>query len=84
MTTRHSTSGLLIPSATRFGRGRTLCQRNIAFMPRQNDNNGAEATTPRLAQRPAEHDSAPNPPCRNILARSHIGVSDRAAHPLSP
>jgi hypothetical protein len=84
MTTRHSTSGLLIPSATRFGRGRTLCQRNIAFMPRQNDNNGAEATTPRLAQRPAEHDSAHNPPCRNILARSHIGVSDRAAHPLSP
>jgi hypothetical protein len=84
MTTRHSTSGLLIPSATRFGRGRTLCQRNIAFMPRQNDNNGAEATTPRLAQRPAEHDSAPNPPCRNIRARTATRILDGATHPLSP
>ena len=57
---------------------------NIAFMPRQNDGNGAEAATPRLAQRPAEHDSAPNPPRRNILARSPIGILERAAHPLSP
>jgi hypothetical protein len=84
MTTRHSTSGLLIPSATRFGRGRTLCQRNIAFMPRQNDNNGAEATTPKARATPRRAQQRAQSACRNIMARSHIGVSDRPAHPLSP
>jgi hypothetical protein len=84
MTARHSTTGLPIPGAARFRRGRTPYQGKIAFMPHQNNNNGAEAATPRLAQRPAEHHSAPNQPCRNIMARSHIGVSDRPAHPLSP
>jgi hypothetical protein len=46
-------------------------------MPHQNDGNDAEAATPRLAQRPAEHDDTPNPPHRNILARSPIGILDR-------
>jgi hypothetical protein len=53
-------------------------------MPRRNDGNGAEAATPRLAQRPAGHDGVPNPLRRNILARSPIGILERAAHSLSP
>jgi hypothetical protein len=84
MTTRPSTTGLPTPGAGRFGRDRTPDHSKIAFMPRQNDDNGAKAATPRLAQRPATHDGAPYQPRHNILARSQIGVPDRTAHPLSP
>ena len=85
MTTRHSTSGLLDTGRRALRPKPHAASRTIAFMPAPERQQRHRSSPPRGSRNaPPSTIAAPNPPRRNILARSHIGVSDRAAHPLSP
>jgi hypothetical protein len=74
---RSTRTGLPTPGVARFGRSRTLRRDNISPMPRQNDDNSAEAAAMMIAQHPDQLR-------QHIAAHSQTGVSDQAAEPQSP
>jgi hypothetical protein len=84
MRRRSARTGLPTSGAARFGRSRTRRRDNIGPMPRQNDDNSAEAAATMIAQHPVERERTPDQPRQDIAALFQTGVSDQAARQQSP
>jgi hypothetical protein len=80
MRIRHATTGLPMPGALRFGRGRTPNHGKCVFICHHNVGNANKVAT----RKPALPSHESNPPRRNRLIRSQTDLPHRVASTLSP